>query len=192
MKNKLRIVVLMLTILLFVAAGCGENQSSHPVSTDGIAAIYESAREAITWFQKSTMEVDWQADGGIYAYDNFWHPVIHETISTLADLEAHLRQLFVADLADDLLFGEFVRYRDFDGVLHGIAADRGSNIFAGEETHEIIHISDYELIYRVSVNIHTEPPCCGPLSPVDYVDVHDFYMIFVDGNWIFQNFNLVR
>ncbi|MCL2620953.1 MAG: hypothetical protein FWD97_08490 [Defluviitaleaceae bacterium] len=190
MKNKLLITALLL-MLLFVVTGC-EGNSSHPVSDSEITAIYENAREALTWFQKSTMNIDWSMDGGIEAYGNIWFPVIHETINTLADLEAHLRALFVDDIVNGLLFDDHIMYRDFDGILHGFGADRGSNILAGEETHEIIWLNDYELIYRVSVDIHVDPPWGEPLPDIDFVDVFDFYMVYENGNWVFSNFELIR
>lgn len=191
-KNRLFIIISLLMLLsLVVVTGCGEN-SSHPVTDDQLAEIYENARQALTWFHMSTMEVDWSAEGIQGEGYTFWLPVVHQTIHTLADLQAHLRQLFVEDFVNDLLFGDNVMYRDFDGVLHGFAADRGGNILAGEETHEIIRLDDDTIIYRVSVDIHVDTAWMDPPPAIDYVEVFDFYMVYENGNWLFSNFELVR
>ena len=168
---------LFLTIFLtLLSVGCGDDVSQ-PTDYE-IAQMYNAAWEAMGWFDKTTMPIEWQND-------ELYHRVVHDTIGTFAELEAHLLSIFAADIVSRLLHDS--RYRDIDGVLHARAADRGSNLFAGGEVHEIIRVSDYEIIYRVSVDIYGYD-----LVTLSEIEVSDFRLILWDGNWVFGNFHMVR
>ena len=154
-----------------------------------IEAAYEKALEAIKWFQFTTIEVD---DEDLVEMDGYtFNRVIHDNIRTFADMEEYLKTIFTEELVKWILT-EDVRHRDIDGVLYVILADRGGNIFVSdEELHEIIRVSNTEIIYRVSVDVYDRPWMEDDRVVVD-VEVHDFVLILVNDNWLFSNFGLVR
>ena len=155
-----------------------------------IEGKYQIALEAISWFHLTTMPVD--VETSIEVDDRVYWLVTHETISTFAELETHLGTIFTGDVVSELLRPSYPRYRDIEGVLYAIGADRGTNIFAGDEVHEIIRVTAYEIIYRVSVDIFDDAWLEDHSAyPVD-VQVNDFHLILVDGNWLFSNFHMVR
>lgn len=153
------------------------------VPTDEEAKLaYEKAREAYSWFDLTTMNVDANSqkeyNGDIYMKVN------QNGIQSLSDLEAYLRNIFSDEIVDSLL--ETNRYIDIDGALYAIPADRGTNIFAGEEHHKIIRESDRKIIYEVTVDIMDEN-----FEKVVDKEVYSFSYEFIEGKWIFTNFNLV-
>ncbi|MCL2566291.1 MAG: hypothetical protein FWE24_10900 [Defluviitaleaceae bacterium] len=186
-------LALVMTVLFSLTA-CNQETTSPvsyiQVSADTeIEAAYQRAVEAFTWFNKSTMPADWEnqvtdENGNVYMR------VIHDNISTLADLEAHLYSIFVPDIVNEL-FNAFLphqMYRDFDGALHTMGGDRGGDLTKGDEVHEIIRESDQRIIYRVSVDVLD----IDTLSRVVDTEVYDFVYELIDGEWLFTNFNLTR
>jgi len=167
-----------------------ESPTGISVLTDAeIEAKYQIALETISWFHLTTMPVE--SETFIEADGRFFWRVSHDTISTFADLERHLRAIFTGEVVSKLLYNSNFRYRDIDGILYAEGADRGTNIFAGDEVHEIIRISDHEIIYRVSVDIFDGAWWVDGSNFVD-VEIHDFHLMFTDGNWLFSNFHMVR
>ena len=79
-------------------------------------------------------------------------------------------------------------YREFHGVLYTLSGERGWNIAAGEETHEIIRESDTRIIYRVTVEMLD----VDTLETVVDTEIHEFVYELIDGQWLFSNFNLTR
>jgi len=158
-----------------------------------IEALYQRAVEAFSWFDMTTMPLDSRyrrvdEDGIEYTrVTAYW-------INTLADLEAYLHGIFTANVVVEMFNLHYPyfsqRYRDFDGVLYAIDADRGADITKGDETHEIIRESDDRIIYRVTVDVHEFGD--GYLGDVIDTEVHEFILGLVDGEWLFSNFNLVR
>jgi hypothetical protein len=94
-----------------------------------VKEAYRRAVEAFYWFEVTTMPLGSysggdsstiEADGMMYA------KVRHDTIRTYADLENYLLSLFAEDIVSRLLGGTGIqRYRDFNGELYAIDADRG-------------------------------------------------------------------
>jgi hypothetical protein len=96
---------------------------------------------------------------------------------------------FAEDIVARLLGrSEVQRYRDFNGELYAIDADRGTDISKGEENVDIIWESENKFICKVQVEL---------LDEKDFVTVagyetHEFNYELVEGKWIFTNFYLFR
>jgi len=148
-----------------------------------VKLAYKKATEAYSWFDLTTMNVDANSqkeyNGDIYMKVN------QEGIQSLSDLEAYLRSIFSDEVVDSLL--ETNRYIDIDGALYAMPADRGTNIFAGEEHHKIIRESDKKIIYEVTVDILDDN-----FEKVVDEEVYSFSYEFIEGKWVFTNFSLVR
>ncbi|HHY77602.1 MAG TPA: hypothetical protein GX498_03720 [Clostridiales bacterium] len=159
-------------------------QEATIVPTDEeVKLAYEKAREAYSWFDLTTMYSDGSSqteyNGNIYVKVN------QEGFESLSDLESYLHTLFSDDIVDSLLATN--RYIDIDGALYALPADRGTNIFAGEEHHKIIRESDKKIIYEVTVDILDEN-----FEKVVDEEVYSFAYELIGDKWVFTNFSLVR
>jgi len=170
----------------------GPDEFGQTVLTDAqIKNLYQRAVEAYSWFNMSSMPTD--GTDPVIDEDGFYYfRVAVDGINSFADLEAHLRGLFTADIVYDLLdFGHGpAMYRDFDGELFTIGASRGGNLLRGDEDHEIIRTireGNPNMIYRVMVD-----ELCNDLTEVIGFEIYDFGMVYTDGRWLFSNFALVR
>lgn len=157
-----------------------------------IIDTYKRAVEAYGWFYLTTMPTVCNSDEDIREYEGWqYYRVEHETIKTLADLENYLRSLFSDNIVTKLLSeGEGKRYRDFDGILYAMPADRGTDINKGEETYEVIKESERKFILRVTVELLGEWQ--GDKRPVIGYETHDFIYEKINDRWVFSSFDLVR
>jgi len=80
-----------------------------------------------------------------------------------------------------------MHYIDIDGALYAIQADRGTDIYKGEETHQIIYENDKKIIYRVEVEV-IDPDAQKAVGK----ETHDFIYENLNGKWVFSKFYLVR
>lgn len=178
MKKLISVMFAISIILCFTAC------SSSEVPTDEeVKFAYQQAGEAYSWFDLTTMPLN--ENSKIEYNGNIYLKVNHDSIQSFSDLETYLRNLFSDDIVDFLLKSN--RYVDIDGVLYAMPADRGTNIFAGEEHHEIIRESDKKIIYKVSVDILDDN-----LEKIVDEEVYSFTYEFLEDKWIFTNFSLVR
>lgn len=179
MKKLFSIMFTISIILCFVAC------SSSKIPTDEeVIFAYQQAEEAYSWFDLTTMPV---VDNSEIEYNgNTYLKVNHSSIESFSDLEKYLHSIFSDDIVDSLL--ENNRYVDIDGVLYASPADRGTNIFAGEQHHEIIRENDKKIIYKVSVDILDDD-----LEKVVDKEVYSFAYEFSEkeNRWVFVNFSLV-
>ncbi|NLM44362.1 MAG: hypothetical protein GX201_10170 [Clostridiales bacterium] len=185
-KKYFRVMFVILAILSFAACSPTQVPTDSPskVPTDEeVKLAYQQATEAYSWFDLTTMNFD--ANSEIEYNGNIYMKVNQEGIQSLSDLEAYLRNLFSEDIVDSLL--ETNRYIDIDGVLYAMPADRGTNIFAGEEHHKIIRESDKKIIYEVTVDILDDN-----LEKAVDEEVYSFSYEFIEDKWVFTNFSLVR
>ncbi|MCL2112144.1 MAG: hypothetical protein FWH32_07875 [Clostridiales bacterium] len=196
-KSKLITIILALCLALALAAcsggsggsGSGTGGGSAPAITDAeVEALYEEAVKAYNWFNLAAMPIDGsvsaELDGMTY------NKVDYPGISTHADLEAYLGTLFTADIVGDLL-GENETYVDIGGELYAIDGARGANIMMGDETHEVIREGDDEILFRVFVNVF-DGPFMDEESKIEGVEVYDFTLVPVGGNWLFSVFHQIR
>lgn len=151
-----------------------------------VASAFLEAQQAYGWFELSSMNTTGTAkelDGGYYCR------VDHPTVKSYAQLEQHLQSLFAPPIVIELLQSNNSRipplYRDIDGILYGIAADRGGNIYVGGEDREIITLHENKILVRVTVTILADN-----LEDIKGYETHDFYYEKIDGKWIFTNFYL--
>ena len=147
-----------------------------------VKLAYQKAVEAYSWFDLTTMSFD--VNSRIEYNGDIYMKVNHDSIKSKSDLEAYLRTLFSDKIVDSLL--ETNRYIDIDGALYAMPADRGANIFAGEEHHKIIRESDKKIIYEVTVDILDEN-----FEKVVDQEVYSFSYELIEGKWVFTNFSLV-
>ena len=158
------------------------------ISDDEIKELYQRAFESFAWFDMTTMPVD-ESDTIEIDGSTFWR-VSHDKISTLRELELYLKAIFTDDIVFEL-FPPDSRYRDIDGVLYVIGGDRPHNSMVGDEVHEIIRLSEVEIVYRLLVDMY-DNPWNSDNNPVVEVVVHDFHLVYTDGAWRFSNFHMVR
>ena len=162
--------------------------SSVPAVTDDeVMGAYEKAVESYGWFDLTTMPLE---DGTGREYDgNFYQKVRHDTIKTYAELRAYLQTLFSDDIVAGLLNGGggLERYRDIDGELYAIPADRGTDLTKGDETRRILRDGGSGVIVEVAVQL-LDPET----GDVTGQEIHDFSYVYRDGKWIFETFSLVR
>jgi len=132
-----------------------ETKNPQTTPTDAqIESAYKAAVEAYGWFDmgtkvKGTAEAKEKSlDGKSYSLADF------EQFHTLSELETYLKEIFSDEIISGLLARDL--YRDIDGELYGIAADRGSDITAGEETHQIIRETEQKIAYHVTVALLDE------------------------------------
>jgi len=155
-----------------------------------IRAMYQKAREAYDeWFAMGTLPTTGQGVDVPGERWPYWR-VAHDRISSMADLRAYLNSLFTEDVVAKLISNS--SYRDVNGVLHVMPADGGGDRSKGAEVHEIIRISDTEIVYRVSVDILEfiyEKMEYGD-NVVD-VEIHNFRLVFENGKWLFSNFGSI-
>ena len=189
------IAATMAALLLLVFAGCSQVEAPMPepptISDAEIEAKLQNAWEAMAWFRLSSMPVEWELEPHAVSEDGMYYwIVIHEAIGSMADLEAHLRSIFVEDIVTYLLFDQRL-YRDFDGVLHSSPGDRGGRVDVGNENREIIRVSANEIIYRVHLDIlEWDADAMEWTGEIYEVEIHDFHLIYADGLWLFKNFHL--
>lgn len=149
-----------------------------------VESAYAKALEAYQWLDLTTMPF---AGEPVEQDGRFYFVVNHQTIKTRADLEAYLQDLFSDEVTKKILSMIEFSYIDIDGKLHTLPADRGTDLYAGEETHKIIKVDNSKIIYQVTVEVLDED-----LETVIDEKVYSFNYEFVGDKWVFTNFNLVR
>jgi len=156
-------------------------------SVKEVEEAYKKATEAFYWFDVTTMPVASfdRSDSSTYKEIDgmLYHRVMSDTIKTYADLEKYLYALFTDEIVAELLDHgwDYQRYRDIDGVLHAILADRGTDIFKGEETKEVTQESEVKFTCAVCVEL------LG--GEEDFVvtgyEIHEYSYELIDGQWVF-------
>ena len=189
--------LVLIAVMLFVFTACNGNapvsgnQANTPTDAE-IEAAYQRAEEAYAWFEREVLPFDFDdyaiVQDEVNTLPTEYYRVIHDSISTLADLEAHLRTIFTEDIVRSLMNNNVMLYRDIDGALYTVGAERGGRMDAGDEVHEIIRESDNRIIYRITVDILD----WDTLETVVDTEVHEFVYELIDGQWLFSNFNLTR
>lgn len=196
MKRLLSLFLLILTLLFVTSCIKPDNtvlppEEQSPTVTE-VEEAYQRATEAFYWFAVTTMPTEdfnsadsstyMEADGMVYA------KVKHDTIKNHADLEKYLHSLFADGIVSGLLSrdGEIQRYRDFDGALYAILADRGTDIYKGEEILTVTQESAEQFVCTVEVEL------LGEDNTVIGYETHQYFYEQVDGQWVFTNFYLFR
>ena len=84
--------------------------------------------------------------------------------------------------------GSSNRYVERQGKLYVLPADRGTDIFKGEESYELVRVSNNQIKFTVTVEIYDDPEQKNVAGYEEY----DFFLEFLDNGWRFINFELVR
>ena len=187
-------------MFVFALSGCERaeeppeiyiNTGPYALSDAIVEQLYQRAWTLYSWFALTSIPyIDF---GDSAPADDWWGVrVTHETFTTMAALQSALEGIFAPDIVEELLALD--RFREYDGVLYTVLADRGTDISMGGEVHEIIRVSAYEIIYRVSVDVleFDEGRQTWIEGTVADVKVNDFHIVYTDGNWLFNNFHMVR
>lgn len=159
----------------------GEGKGDTVPEVENVKEAYGKAIEAFAWFEISTMPLESSAreiDGRIY------NKVKHDTIKTYADLEMYLHSLFSEDIVREKLNKSNKLYRDIEGALYGMSADRGTDLYKGDATLEVRQESDEKFICVVEVELLRED-----YEVIGY-ETHKFSYELIDGKWVFTNFYL--
>lgn len=175
------------------AAGKGSGDVSAnkklSLSDEEVHKAYRRAVWAFGWFQYGSMPTD--NEDAVEIDDYVYNRVTHDEIKTMADLKSYLQTIFADKIVEYLLDEDgygIPQYRDINGALYTIPAGRGSDIFKGDETYEIIREGDKKIIYRVTVEIYDDPF----EETVAGTEQYDFPLEYINGRWLFTDFELVR
>ena len=103
-------------------------------------------------------------------------------------LADYLNELFTEDITESLMSGSSNRYVERQGKLYVLPADRGTDIFKGEESYELVRVSNNQIKFTVTVEIYDDPEQKNVAGYEEY----DFFLEFLDNGWRFINFELVR
>ena len=116
---------------------------------DRILSDFHEAQEMWSWFRMSTMPLDMEHP----AAEEGYYPVNYPGVTTMNELRELLFTRFSDELAVALLapVDGFQHYKDIDGVLCAIDADRGADITVGA----VDYVADIEG-HKVLAVIHRQ------------------------------------
>lgn len=154
---------------------------------------YRKAAEAFGWFYMDSGVLLGGANETKEVDGRTYSRVVHDGFKTLSDLRNYLKNLFSDGIVDRLLKdgGDAIPFRDIGGALYCIDAARGSDLFRGKEIHDVIPQSGDQDIFRVTVEVLSEPDEQGGQKVTGY-ETHDFVYEKTEGKWVFSTFDLVR
>ena len=158
---------------------------ARPLTQTEILSAYDRAVTAYGWFDLSPLPCTQETvmvDG--WPYQKVDYPGIED----LADLRAYLRVVFSEELTEQLLEqGNHPVYQDVDGALYAAAgAGRAKDSGKGSVNVEIAQESADAYFVEVSVDLMDDSR-----SNVVGVECYSFPYEFVDGSWVFTDFQLV-
>ncbi len=153
-----------------------------PLTEEEILTAYDRAVEAYGWFERTPLPDDGgeavQVDGKSY------RRVDSPGMGDLEDLRTYLRSLFSVDLTASLLSGGL--YRDVDGALYVTSLDRsGGDALRGGVDVQVSQAASDRYRVDVAVDILAED------LTVAGREFWSFPYDFVDGRWVFTDFQLV-
>lgn len=152
-----------------------------------VLEAYRLAEEAFSWFQVAPMPFDAAdsrtVDGVVY------YRVDYPGIGSLDNLRGYLKSLFSDALVDSLLPYDGTQYLDIDGALYVQDGGRGTDIYRGEATAQVVR-GDNPNRLTVRVTVETVDP--EQEGAVTGSVTYDFPYEKVGERWIFTDFSLVR
>lgn len=156
-----------------------------PLMEEEILAAYYRAEEAYGWFDLAPLPSTGEAlplDGADY------YKVDYPGMETLDDLRAYLRRLFSSELTDNLLSlgGGSPYYRDVDGALYVSFSGRERDGGKGASQVEAVQLDSQTYALEVSVELLNDER-----SAVTGLECWSFPYSYVDGRWVFTEFQLV-
>ncbi len=152
------------------------------LSDPEIDSIYRRAVKIFRWFQGGNM--DSHCEQRIVIDNRTYCNVIGE-LTKYQELIDMMNSVLDYEIVESLLSNS--KYIDVDGDIYQRPSSRGSDIYKGEETYEIIRINEKKILYRVTVEV------LGDEKMVTGYEIHDFYLkYYTDGKWRFDEFYLFR
>lgn len=156
-----------------------------PLTEEEILAAYYRAEEAYGWFDLAPLPSGGETirlDGAAY------RRVDYPGMETLDDLRAYLRSLFSAELTDRLLsLGDATPYyRDVDGALYVSLSGRDRDGGKGASQVEVVRVDGQTYSLEVSVELLDISR-----DAVTGLECWSFPYAYVDGRWVFTDFQLV-
>lgn len=156
-----------------------------PLLEEEILAAYHRAEEAYGWFDLAPLPSSGESvrlDGASY------RRVDYPGLETLDDLRAYLRSLFSAELTDRLLAlgGSRPYYQDVDGALHVSFSGRERDGGKGTAQVEAVQLDGRSYSLEVSVELLD-----AGRDAVTGLECWSFPYAYVDGRWVFTDFQLV-
>ena len=156
-----------------------------PLMEEEILAAYYRAEEAYGWFDLAPLP-----DSGETVRLNgaSYRRVDYPGMETADDLRAYLRGLFSAGLTDDLLSlgGDRPYYQDVDGALYVSFSGRARDSGKGAAQVEVVQVDGQNYALEVSVELLD-----ASQDAVTGLECWSFPYAYVDGRWVFTDFQLV-
>lgn len=209
MKKRSALLALLALLMLLVLTGCGapsaadaaERGSSEqetlgaalveeeprPLTQMEVLSAYERAMTAYGWFELAPLPCGPEqeiVDGRLY------RKVDYPGIEDMADLRTYLRVVFSPELTERLLEqGDYPVYRDVDGALYAFdGTGPGRDRDSGKGAVEISVEQESEGAYSVEVSVELLD---SARNAVIGVETYSFPYEFVEGSWVFTDFQMV-
>lgn len=152
------------------------------LSEEKIHELYTDAATMYFWFDVSTLNVNMDKSVEV---DGISYGLVKGEWSDYDHLKSVLLLTFDKVVAERLLSSSL--YKNINGMLYSTPADRGTDIYAGEEIHKIRMISTSEIVYEVYVEQ------LGDDDVMVGYNQHNFVLKrYEDGLWRFKDFHMVR
>lgn len=126
--KRLFLLLLISALLLTGCAGSGPSITEESEICDPTPGLYTAAAQVYDWFDLTTMpldETDSRLENGL-TYYRVASPDFPD-ITTVSALAEFAGAYFSPEIVEHLLSLSPEHYRDFDGVLYAVPADRGAN-----------------------------------------------------------------
>ena len=192
MKRMNKVILIILSIIVVVSFfGCKkeiEQTADIPVIKVTNAAVkfaYDQANKVYAEMAYGTLPVD-MSDSAIDDSGMEVHRVKYNNIKSFDDLQLYLETFFSKPLATEIIDKtQRSAIKVINGKLYTGAADRGSNIYYGDETYTYTNVNDYKIIMHVKVE-YSEEPWSGKFNEYK---TFDFVYENLDGKkWVFTAF----
>ena len=156
-----------------------------PPMEEEILAAYYRAEEAYGWFDLAPLPSGGEA---VRLTGAAYRRVDYPGMETMDDLRAYLRNLFSAELTDQLLSlgGSRPYYQDVDGALHVSFSGRDRDGGKGASRVEAVQLDSQTYSLEVSVELLD-----STRTAVVGLECWSFSYAYVDGRWVFTDFQLV-
>lgn len=184
MNKKTWIIVIVVAILAFSAA-CAQTAVTQ-LTDDEVLELYNKANEAYGWFDLTTIPYD--SEKYIEVDGEKYFEVAYSGINSIKALEDYLNEYFTEDVTEGLMAASANLYVGRDGKLYVLPADRGTDIFKGEESYKVVRVSERQIKLTVTVEIYGDPE----QKNITGYEQYDFVLEFSDNCWRFKNFESVR
>ncbi|WP_240842468.1 IseA DL-endopeptidase inhibitor family protein [Acidaminobacter sp. JC074] len=152
------------------------------LSDDEVMVLYDKAMDLYSIFDVGYLPVD--VDQQFQVKDQTYYKV-NQVFSSYDELVEALNGTYKNKVVDSLLKRNI--YINVNGDLYGRVGDRGTNIYMGEETYEVIRESDHKIVIRVTVEKLNDDN-----QVIDYVTYDYILRFYSNGKWLFEEFYMFK